>query len=279
MTYNIVPIQSTKYTKLYFFFIIFIEGHSHLKTYLQLIMTQSVLNRPQQWDWVGIVHVVGKSHEWLAPRGVCSGAPGRFWGSVLVVKYGHPHNPLRRRMAQVGRLQLRGQLPFPLIPSVLKPDFDLRLRQVQGRGQARPLRAAQVALDVEGGLQLEDLTPGKHRARLLLPAGLLLGVQLVRFSPPVVPLFRLFLWLIRFTFIQRDVVVGTLLLDIMVTFVEIRGAPVRGRRCLPGDGLLRPCRRHCLHFNKRDSLNPYAFYLQRQLFTSTWNWPVHFFFP
>lgn len=62
MTCNIVPVQSTKYTKLYFFFF-FTEGHSHLKTYLQLIMTQSVLNRPQQWDWVGIVHVVGKSHE------------------------------------------------------------------------------------------------------------------------------------------------------------------------------------------------------------------------
>lgn len=122
-------------------------------------------------------------------------------------------------MAQVGRLQLRGQLPFPLIPPVLKPDLHLRLRQVQGRGQACPLRAAQVALDVEGGLQLEDLAPGKHRARLLLPTGLPVRVQLVRFSPPVVLLVYFFLWLIGVTLIQRDIVVGAFLFGILVAFL------------------------------------------------------------
>lgn len=90
-----------------------------------------------------------------------------------MVKYRHPYDPLRRGVAHVGRFQLGGQLPLPLVPPVLEPDLHLRLGEVQRRGQAGPLRAAQVAFDVEGGLQLEDLAPGEHGARLFLPAGLL----------------------------------------------------------------------------------------------------------
>lgn len=179
---------------------------------------------------MGIVHLVGKRQQRLAAWRVWSRGPGRFWGSVLVVKDGDPDNPLRRRMAQVGRLQLGGQLPFPLIPPVLKPDFHLRLCQVQGGGQAGPLRAAQVALDVEGGLQLEDLAPGKHRARLLLATGLPVGVQLARFALPVVLLLDVFLRLVRVTLVQRYVIIGTLIFGVLVTFLQLRGASIRYRR-------------------------------------------------
>lgn len=217
-----------------------------------------MLDRSQQWDRVGIVHMVRKSQEGLAARWVCRGAPARLWGSVLVVKYGNPHNPLRRRVAQVGRLQLRGELPFPLIPAVLKPDFDLCLRQVQRRGQTCPLRAAQVALDVEGGLQLKDLTPGKHRARFLLPTRLLLGVHIVHFSSPLVLLVCFFLWLFRVTFIQSDFVVRAFLFGVLVAFVDIRGAPVRCRWQFPQTGLLRACRK-ILHNIKSLSLQFFSF--------------------
>jgi len=91
-------------------------------------------------------------------------------GGSLVVQDGHPHNPLAG-VGDVRRLQVRRQLPLPFIPPVLKPDFDLRLRQVERHRQARSLRAAQVPLQVEGGLQLEDLAAAEHRPGLLLPGG------------------------------------------------------------------------------------------------------------
>lgn len=218
-----------EYYKIYkILFIFFPNNDSHKNIMYRLrLLGESELHRPQQRDWVWIVHVVRKGEEWLTAGWVCRGGPRRVCGPVLVVKYGNPNNSLRRGVAQVSRLQLRGQLPFPLIPPVLEPDLHLSLRQVQGGGQAGPLRAAQVALDVEGGLELENLAPGEHRARLLLPAGLSLRVQLVGLSPPVILLIGLFLGLFRVAFLQRDVVVGALLFGVRVTFLGIRGAPVR----------------------------------------------------
>lgn len=58
-------------------------------------------------------------------------------------------------------------MSFQLIPAVLEPYFHLGLRELQRGGEARALRAAQVALHVEGRLQLEDLSLGENSARLL----------------------------------------------------------------------------------------------------------------
>ena len=71
-------------------------------------------------------------------------------------------------MGHVGRLQLRGELPLPLVPAVLEPRLHLRLRQLQTGGQTRALRAAQVAFHVKGGLQLVHLAARENRASLLL---------------------------------------------------------------------------------------------------------------
>lgn len=60
-----------------------------------------------------------------------------------------------------------GDLPFQFIPAVLEPYFHLRLRELQRRGEAGALRAAQVAFHVEGRLQLENLSLGKNSACLL----------------------------------------------------------------------------------------------------------------
>lgn len=68
-------------------------------------------------------------------------------------------------------LQVRGQLPLQLVATVLEPDFHLGLGELQGAGQTRSLRAAQVALHVKGGLQLEDLSLGEDGASLLLHRG------------------------------------------------------------------------------------------------------------
>lgn len=89
-------------------------------------------------------------------------------GGRLVVEYGYPDESLGS-LRHVRRLQLGSQLSLPLVPPVLEPDLDLGLCQVQGRRQPRPLRARQVPLHVERRLQLEHLTPGEHRPRLLLP--------------------------------------------------------------------------------------------------------------
>ena len=131
-----------------------------------------------------------------------------------MVQDGHTDYPLRRRVAQVGGLQLRGQLPLPLVPPVLEPDLHLGLRQVQRRGQAGPLRAAQVPLHVEGGLQLEHLAPGKHRARLLLTARLLVVV-------PLLPLLQLvFFGFIRVALLQ-DYLVATFVVVVLTLIIVV----------------------------------------------------------
>lgn len=104
---------------------------------------------------------------------------GALRGRVLVIQDGYSHNPLRCCVAQVGGLQLCGQLTFPFVSAVLKPDFDLGLCEVKGGSKARALRAAEVAFHVEGGLQLEHLTPRKHRASFLFPARFLVRAVVV----------------------------------------------------------------------------------------------------
>lgn len=86
----------------------------------------------------------------------------------LVVQYWHPHQTLGR-VGHVGRLQFGGQLPFPLVPAVLKPDFDLGLGQVEAGRQAGPFGRRQVPLHVERRLQLEHLRSGEHRSGFLFP--------------------------------------------------------------------------------------------------------------
>lgn len=85
----------------------------------------------------------------------------------LVVQYGHADQTLGG-VRHVGRLDLGRHLTLPLVPPVLEPDLHLGLGQVQGRGQPGSLRAGQVPLDVERGLELEHLAPGEHRPGLLL---------------------------------------------------------------------------------------------------------------
>src|SRR6218665_3780190 len=63
----------------------------------------------------------------------------------------------------------RRQLAFPLVTSVLEPDLHLGFRQSERCSQLRPFGAGQIALRVEGRLQLEDLTAREDRSRLLLP--------------------------------------------------------------------------------------------------------------
>lgn len=97
-----------------------------------------------------------------------------------MVQDGHSNHPLG--VGHIGRLQLRGQLSLPLVAPVLEPYLHLRLGEVQGRGQAGPLRRGQVPLHVEGGLQLEDLAPGEDGAGLLL-APVVLALLAVAVAP------------------------------------------------------------------------------------------------
>lgn len=102
-------------------------------------------------------------------------------GRVLVVEDGHAHDAAPRR-DQVGRLQLGRQLPLPLVAAVLNQI--LTCVSVRCRTARPALRAAQVALHVEGGPEPEDLAAREDRARLLLAArGLLLGSRRPSSSP------------------------------------------------------------------------------------------------
>lgn len=86
---------------------------------------------------------------------------------AFVIQHGNPDDPLRRVVDGVG-LHVRGDLPLPFVPAVLKPDLHLGLGEFQRGGEPGSLRAAQVALQVEGGLELEHLTPAEDGAGLLL---------------------------------------------------------------------------------------------------------------
>lgn len=88
----------------------------------------------------------------------------------LVIQNGDPDNPLGR-VWDMCSLKVCRQLSLPFIPPVLEPDFDLSLCQVERRCQPRSLRAAQVPLHVEGGLQLKHLTAAEHGPGLLFPDG------------------------------------------------------------------------------------------------------------
>lgn len=116
----------------------------------------------RQW----VVQSVGESH--YLRRRLPAQRHGR--GQTLTVQHGHPDDPLPGAAgAGAGAgLHVCGDLPLPLVPAVLEPDLDLRLGELQRGGQPGSLRAAQVALQVEGGLQLEDLTPAEHGAGFLL---------------------------------------------------------------------------------------------------------------
>lgn len=94
--------------------------------------------------------------------------------SAVVIQDRYPDNPLAG-LRSGRRLQVGRQLPLPFIPPVLEPDFDLSLREMQRGRQAGSLRAAQVTLHVERGLELEHLAAAEHCPSLLLPPGTQLG--------------------------------------------------------------------------------------------------------
>lgn len=73
-----------------------------------------------------------------------------------------------RHVGHVGCLQFSGQLTLPFVAPVLKPNLHLRLSKAQGGRQAGTLRGAEVTLQIERGLQLEDLSTGEDRAGFLL---------------------------------------------------------------------------------------------------------------
>ena len=93
-------------------------------------------------------------------QGLGTGVGGRG-EAALVVEDRNSHHAVRRPLGEVGRLHLRRQLALPLVAAVLEPDLDLSLREVEGGGEARALRGRQVALHVEGGLELEHLGGGE----------------------------------------------------------------------------------------------------------------------
>ena len=165
---------------------------------------------------MGVVDAgVRECQQWLAHGHVGSGASA-LRGRVLVVEDGHSDYSLRCGVAQVGGLQLRCQLSFPLVPPVLKPDLHLSLRQVEGRGQAGSLRAAQVALHVEGGLQLEHLAPGENRTRFLLAARLLVVV-------PLLPLLQFIFFAFFCVAFLKDYLVTAFVVVVIVVLVVVFG--------------------------------------------------------
>ena len=97
-------------------------------------------------------------------------------GGTVVIEYRYANHPLGG-VRHVGRLEFGRQLALPLVASVLEPDLHLRLRQVERHGESGALGARQVALHVEGRLELEDLTAREHRPRLLLAPAVLRVVQ------------------------------------------------------------------------------------------------------
>lgn len=114
-----------------------------------------------------IVNRVREANYWRWHVGqVCH----RQWRSdVLAVQHGNSDHPLGSiRWGGAAGFNVCRDLPLPLVPAVLEPDLHLGLGELQRRSQPGSLRAAQVALQVEGGLQLEHLTAAEYSARLLL---------------------------------------------------------------------------------------------------------------
>ena len=85
-----------------------------------------------------------------------------------------------------GSLQIRRYLSLQLIATVLEPDLHLGFGQLQRSGETGPLCAAQIALHVEGGLQLKHLSFGEDGARFLLHRRLRVRAGLLRLRRAVV---------------------------------------------------------------------------------------------
>ena len=78
-------------------------------------------------------------------------------------------NPHRTIILLSQQLHIVRIFPLPLRPSILKPNLDLRLRQLQGFGQLAPLRHRQILVPLEFRLQILDLRRRERRPRPLLP--------------------------------------------------------------------------------------------------------------
>lgn len=89
---------------------------------------------------------------WTTTARVIEWACGRVWwgtvasGTTLVVQNGNANETLgrMRHIGHVGRLQFGGNLPFPFVATILKPDFYLCLGQAKRRGQTGSFRWTQV---------------------------------------------------------------------------------------------------------------------------------------
>lgn len=66
-----------------------------------------------------------------------------------MIEDGDGTDPLCGGMSHVCRLQLGCHLSLPLVPTILEPDLDLCLRQMQRGSQSGPLTAGQVAFHVK----------------------------------------------------------------------------------------------------------------------------------
>jgi len=104
-----------------------------------------------------------------------------FSGAVLspVVPDQHFHGHFLRRGRR--RQKIRGHLtPLGLVASVLEPDLDLRLGELEGGREVRALRPGEIALVIEAPLELEHLRVRKRGARTLLPLLGLIDALLLR---------------------------------------------------------------------------------------------------
>lgn len=120
-------------------------------------------------QWI-INRIREANHGW---RGLGQAGQRHRCADALAIQHGNPDDPLRGVgngycCCAAASLHVFGNLPLPLVPAVLKPDLHLGLGELQWGGQPGPLRAAQVAFQVESGLQLEDLAAAEHGAGFLL---------------------------------------------------------------------------------------------------------------
>lgn len=114
-----------------------------------------------------IVNRVREANYWMWHVGqVCQCQRGSH---ALAIQHGNSNHPLGGvRCSGAAGFYICRDLPFPLVPAILEPDLYLGFGELQRRSQPSSLRAAQVTLQVEGGLQLEHLASAEHSARLLL---------------------------------------------------------------------------------------------------------------
>ena len=116
------------------------------------------------------VLIIQRVNSWQSRSRVGGGGRvrlGRVGCRLVVVEDGDAHHALGG-VRHIGRFQLGRQLTLPFVPPILKPDFHLRFRQAQRRGQAGAFRTGEVAFHVERRFELEHLTAREHRSRFLL---------------------------------------------------------------------------------------------------------------